>query len=156
MQCFPKGASRPLLRAACDSGLTSLGHSHSDECRYNRTRLEAVHGKLCNCRVNAVMRVRLLHPTQMERPLLLSCAEVSFAPRHTSSSSSRSAFLPLACVKGEPVVLSRERNLRSLGKIEHVTLGSVHLLPSLIRDVKRTLKDDLHLMVGVFIYKRRA
>jgi hypothetical protein len=72
------------------------------------------------------------------------------------TSISSTALLPLPNKEPKPKVLGRKSNLRPLGEIKHISLGRVHLLARLVRDVKAPVDNNLHLMVGVLVDKRRA
>ena len=49
-----------------------------------------------------------------------------------------------------------EGDLRAFGEEEDVTLSSLFGLATLIRDLKISIDNDLHLVVGVGVYQRLA
>lgn len=59
-------------------------------------------------------------------------------------------------VERQPVVVRRERDLRPLGEIKHISGGGSDLLARFIRDFELALEDDLHLVVGVGVDERGA
>jgi len=69
---------------------------------------------------------------------------------------SSTALLPLSNEEPKPKVIRRESDLRPLGEVQHISLGGMHFLASLVRDIEAPVDNDLHLMVGVLVDKRRA
>lgn len=63
----------------------------------------------------------------------------------------RTALLPLASVETQSICIGLESDLTSLGKVKHISWHSMDFLARLIRNIKLSLNDDLHLVVGIFV-----
>ena len=69
---------------------------------------------------------------------------------------SRSPLFPLPRIKRQPIIIRLKRNRRPLRKIKHIPRRSMHLFARLIRNDKRALDNNLHLVIRVRIHERRA
>ena len=63
---------------------------------------------------------------------------------------------PLSHKKPQPAPLRLKRNHAPLRKEKHVALRRLDALPALVRDLKVTVNDDFHLVVGVGVDERGA
>ena len=63
------------------------------------------------------------------------------------------ALLPLPNKEPKTEVVRLKCDLRTLGEVEHIALGRVHLLARLVRNIKAAVDNDLHLVVGVLVDK---
>ena len=70
--------------------------------------------------------------------------------------TSRRVLISLPNKESQAIIISRERNLRTLGEVEGVAWYGVHLVARLVTNVEAALYDDLHLVVRVFVHQRRS
>lgn len=71
--------------------------------------------------------------------------------KHTNSLTFHlcSTLSPLSSIKSQSIITRLKLDLTTFREMEHISRNSMDCLPSFVRDVKGTFKDDLHLVVGV-------